>query len=246
MNLPHPALPALDSLLAAALILLCMSCAPKPSALTTRRDTSNRHGFTMAGFELKYKGQTRQDVIARYGAPLSETTASISNEYQILTYPITGETGKLLLIFYRDDFLAATRETRDRNEFIERMIRAHSRVQDGKVVLFQAHYFPERKAVYFTAHRDQLAKVPKWKPGNAPPPPLSEAQAEAIASEWRQRNAPDLAGKSNVRGLHEVMSFPGVSFYKVDLGNVQAPPQLREVLVLMDGTVVAGESEPSE
>lgn len=85
----------------------------------------------------------------------------------------------------------------------------------------------------------------KWKPGAAAPP-LSEAQAESIATEWRKRQAPDLAGNSKVRKVQEVLSVPGVSYYLVDLGNFQAPPHLRQILVLMDGTVVAGEFEPGQ
>jgi hypothetical protein len=47
-----------------------------------------------------------------------------------------------------------------------------------------------------------------------------------------------------VRKAREILSFPGVSYYQVDLGIFQATAHLRQVLILMDGTVVAGEAGP--
>ena len=45
--------------------------------------------------------------------------------------------------------------------------------------------------------------------------------------------------------IHQASSFPGVSCYEADPGNFQAPPHLRQVLVVMVGTVAAGVPEPT-
>ena len=60
-----------------------------------------------------------------------------------------------------------------------------------------------------------------------------------------QRKAPDLTVEPKVRQTLESPSLPGVSFYVVALGAFN-PPLLRQVVVLMDGTVVAGKPEPGK
>ena len=186
---------------------------------------------------------TRPKIVARFGPPIAEETAGATKQYRILSYPIAGRGEKLLLLFHGVEMLGVFRESSRAS--LDSTMTSHHRVQGGRIALFQAHY-EGGKAVYFTAQRERLDKVPKWKPGDAAPPPLSEAQAETIATEWRKRQAPGLPGNSKVRKVQEVLSFPGVSYYQVDLGNFQAPTHLRQVLVLMDGTVVAGESETSK
>ena len=72
--------------------------------------------------------------------------------------------------------------------------------------------------------------------------PISETRAEAIALEWLRLKAPELSGQPKVQQVVEASSLPGVSFYIVDLVMFNTPQLLRQVVVLMDGTVVAGES----
>ena len=244
MHNPLPTLTTALPLLAAALILSCVSCATKPPA-NKGGDRTSGDRYTMAGYEFSArKGEdTRPEIVARFGPPLAQETAGATGQYHILGYPISGQSEKLLLLFHGEEMLGVFRE--GSRASLDRTVTSHQRVQGGRVVLFRAHY-EAGKAVYFTAQREQLSKVPKWKPGDAAPPPLSEAQAGTIATEWRKRQAPGLAGNSKVRKVQEILSFPGVSYYQVDLGNFQAPPHLRRVLVLMDGTVVAGESEASK
>lgn len=242
MKLTHSVRLTSHSLLG-ALVLSCASCATKHPA--SDGDHLTGDSYTMAGYKFSArKGEdTRQKILARFGPPLAQETAGTTGQYRILSYPITGESEKLLLLFDGDELLGVFRESSRAS--LDNTVSSHQRVQGGRVVLYQAH-FEGGKPVYFTALREQLAKVPKWKPGQAAPPPLSEAQAETIATEWRKQHSPGLAGNSKVRTVQEVLSFPGASYYQVDLGNFQAPPHLRQVLVLMDGTVVAGEADSSK
>lgn len=244
MNKLLPTLTTALPLLASVLILSCISCTTKPPA-NKGGDSASGDRYTMAGYEFSARsgGDTRPEIVARFGPPLAREAAGEKGQYHILSYPISGQSEKLLLLFHGEEMLGVFRESSRAS--LDSTVTSHQRVQGGRVVLFQAHY-EGGKAVYFTALREELAKVPKWKPGQAAAPPLSEAEAETIATEWRKRQAPGLAGNSKVRKIQEVLSVPGVSYYLVDLGNFQAPPHLRQVLVLMDGTVVAGAIEPGQ
>lgn len=199
-------------------------------------------GFTIPGFgEINGKEETRQSVITRFGPPLTNETTGASNEYHVLTYPLKNDTNKLFLLFHKEEFLAMAREQPRGREMIESTMRGHARNQDDKVVLFRSSINGD--VSFFTATRDRLAKTPNWVPGDAAPAPLSKAQAEAIALEWRRTNAPTLLGQIRVMQTHECLSVRGKSFYVVSLGSFQAPPHRREIVVLMDGSIVPAEIE---
>ncbi|MSU62829.1 MAG: hypothetical protein EXS31_10600 [Pedosphaera sp.] len=241
MNLPIFPFATLHSLLTALLVLAGTSCATKPPA--KGGDTTTRDSFTIAGFgKLKGRGETRQDVVARFGPPLAEETASADAHYHILTYPIAGESEKLLLLFDGDALLGVFRERA--RDTMNTTIQSHSRDRSGRVALFSSWF--EGKTTCFVTSRGKLETLPKWSPKKGGAAPLSEVQAEAIALEWRQRNAPELSGQPKVQQVVESPGFPGVSFYIVNLGMSSASLVLHQVVVLMDGTVVAGESESGQ
>lgn len=231
----------LHLLLAIALILSGVSCAPKPPV--KGGNSSTRDHYTIAGYEFSAKQgeDTRQKVVARFGPPLAEAKAGAAAQYHILTYPVAGEPEKLLLLFHGEELLGVFRE--GSRDLLASTVQAHERNQTGRVVLFSSWF--DGKTTSFVATQEQLKTSPKWSPKGGGAAPLSATQAEASALQWCQRKAPDLSVEPKVRQTLESPSLPGVSFYVVELG-VFNPQLLRQVVVLMDGTVVAGESESNK
>lgn len=225
--------------LSATVLLLSTSCATKPPAKQGDSRSEARGTYTMAGYELKGRGETRQNVIARYGQPLAEENLGDAGQYRILSYPVSGDPDKLLLLFQGDELLGVARE-KDR-AVLTSTVSHHQRVQGGRVILLQSWF--DGKTTYFVAGQDQIAKVPKWSFKNAGNPPVSGSQAEAFALAWRREKAPALLGEPKVLKAHEHPSIPGLCFYEVHLGDFRAPAPFRLVVVLMDGSVIAGEPE---
>ena len=194
-----------------------------------------RGGFKVGKFQLSGK-ETRQVVMERYGMPMSETTEGSSNQYRTLTYPIEGETERLLVLFHNDDFLAAARESS--RSIINRTLRSHARHHGGKVILYSS-WRNGTNSIYVTT-RERLARVPQWTPRQKIPAPLSQSQAESIAREWLHKSETRAISQPTVQQVFECRSVPGVSFYVVNLGASQ------KIVVLMDGTVVTGELDSDE
>ncbi len=238
MNPPIFPFATLHCLLTAMLVLTGISCSTPPPA--KGGDSNNRDHYTIAGYEFSArKGEdTRQKVVARFGPPLAEEKAGAAAQYHILTYPVAGEPEKLLLLFHGEELLGVFRE--GSRDSLASTVQAHERNQNGRVVLFSSWF--DGKTTSFVASQEQLKKSPKWSPKGGGVAPLSASQAEAIALQWCQRKAPDLSVEPKVRQTLESPSLPGVSFYVVELGAFN-PQLLRQVVVLMDGTVVAGEPE---
>ena len=229
-------------LMPAVLLLICAGCSTQGTrTATSANDSASQDRYTMAGYEFSYKKDedTRQKIVARFGQPISDETVGAQMHYHILSYPISGENEKLLLLFHDEELLGVFRE--GARASLDRTMHSHQRARSGRIGLFQSWF--EGQTVYFTASQELLATVPKWNAGNGAVPPLLEAQAEAIALEWRQRHAPDLSGTPKVNDRFEIKSIPGVFFYVVDLGIFRPPPLFRQVLVLMDGSVIAGDAE---
>jgi len=224
-----------------ALLLLSLSCASRPDAENGDRHTGDR--YTMAGYEFSTRSgdDTRPRILERFGTPQAEERAGWPPDYLILSYPISGQSERLLLLFHADELLGVFRDSA--RAMLDSTLNSHQRSQGGRVVLLQTQFGTE-KPVYFTATREQLNRVPKWKPGDPTEPPLSEAQAEAVVSQWQEANAPQPARSAKVLRLQEVRSVPGVSFYQVAAGDFRSPPQQKHALVLMDGTLILGDFEP--
>lgn len=227
--------------LLAGLLWLAPSCATKPGTHDGDRPAGGR--YTMAGYEFSTRGgeDTRPRILERFGPPLAEERAGSPPDYRILSYPVVGESDRLLLLFHEDHLLGVFRESA--RAALDGTLHSHQRAQGGRVVVFQSQFETER-TVYFTATREQLNRVPRWKPGDQAAPPLTEGQAEAIVTEWQKTNASEQAGGARVLRLLEVRSVPGVCFYQVALGGFRSPPQPRHVLVLMDGTLIVGDVAP--
>jgi hypothetical protein len=138
----------------------------------------------MAGYEFSArKGEdTRQKVVARFGPPLAQETAGTTGQYHILSYPISGESEKLLLLFHGDELLGVFRESSRAS--LDNTVRSHQRRRATESPA-QAHFEGGRPFISPLSGNNSPS-VPKWKPGQAAPPPLSETQAETIATEWRK------------------------------------------------------------
>lgn len=240
MNKLERKLAAAKSVAIGLFTIFAVSCSTRHAGQTSdpASITKERGGFGIPGFEaLGSPGARRkQDVLAKFGSPIAKENAGIQMQYEILTYPVRGWEEKLLVYFYGEDLLGFCRE-RARST-LDSTVRSHQRVQGGRVPLFQSR--SNGQTSYFVATREQIEKAPKWTRTSGEPPPLSGEQAETLVSDWLCGSDSDTPGKPRSHRLIEAKSVPGIAFYIVDIG-FDPPANMRQIVVLMDGSILAGE-----
>ncbi len=226
----------LACVLASVLVLSAMSCSTNDSRPTASRTDGRPQARQLRDYFAK-RGESRREMVARLGPPLAETPAGPDGAYRWLTYALPGEEDQMLLLFHGEDWLGTARATK--RSVLEDTMRDHARVRSGRITLNQSN--SEKGTVFFMADRSQVSSSPKWVPSQGGKPPLSQEQALEKVTQWKQHHAPQLSGTPQVLRMIEHPGIKHLSYYCVLLGDFTAPLLLREVLVLMDGTVIQGE-----
>jgi hypothetical protein len=228
----------LQGLCVAVIFVLGSGCASGPAgdSATSQAPSPVRPGIIIPGFEALGSPEARRkaDVIARFGPAASEESLG-GGQYTILAYSVNGWEEPLLILFHGEELLGFARGSA--RAALESTVQHHARSAGDRVVVFQS--WVDGKTTYFMATRDQLEQVPKWTAGSGTPPPLSEPDALRLGAEWANQAGIETPAPAVAR-LEQVRSVPGAAFYIVTLLTGQST---RNLVVLMDGTVLAGESE---
>lgn len=240
-DLPMTSNPKMLVLSAAMGALLANGCASGELAKRSNNQRENAPALGIPGFEdlASPELRTKKAIVARFGQPVAERAAGDSGTYSFLVYPVKGWDEKLLILFHRDDLLAHGREQFEQS--LVETARGHERTSGGRVVLYQR--WVAGKTLYYTATREQIANASIAADKNRNVPPLSRDQAEKSALAWLESRRPGIPAAAAVRNFHELKSEPKTDFYVVGLMVGGPPPEILEVVVLMNGTVVPGDLE---
>lgn len=178
------------------------------------------------------------DIVSALGKPASVEKIANHEHYLFLSYRIRDSNEPLYILFHNEDFLGYARE-QGKASLLD-IIKDHARIQGDRIVLYRSS--SGRRTTYFIAPRERIAGAPQWSKSSKMAPPVSVTQAEQLATDWLKRVEPNSIGEPKARELMEVKNLPGAAFYIVTLW-IPGRQTSREVLVLMDGSVIAGEVE---
>ncbi len=180
----------------------------------------------------------KKDIELISGKPVSEEKVANHDHYVFLSYLVRDWNEHLYILFHNEDLLGYAREQGKTS--LRGIIKDHARVQGDRIVLYQSS--SERGVTYYIVPRARLAGAPQWARKSKATPPVSATQAEQLAAEWLKGVEANIVVEPKVRELLEVKSVAGAAFYIVTLWMPERGT-LREVVVLMDGSVIAGEAE---